>query len=33
MDADAADPEVNRVAARALGRTGNFDEAIACWRA
>ncbi|HEX4147667.1 MAG TPA: tetratricopeptide repeat protein, partial [Pirellulales bacterium] len=32
LDADPTDPEVNRVAARALGRTGNFDEAIACWQ-
>ena len=24
--------EVNRVAARALGRTGNFDDAIGCWQ-
>jgi len=32
LDADPADVEVNRVAARALGRTGNFDEAIGCWQ-
>jgi tetratricopeptide (TPR) repeat protein len=32
LDADPADVEVNRVAARALGRTGNFDEAIVCWQ-
>lgn len=32
LEADPADPEVNRVAARALGRTGHFDEAIGCWQ-
>ena len=31
LDADMADVEVNRVAARAFGRLGYFDEAIACW--
>jgi tetratricopeptide (TPR) repeat protein len=31
MEADPADGEVNRVCARALGRQGQFDEAIACW--
>ena len=31
LDADMTDVEVNRVAARAFGRLGNFDEAIACW--
>ena len=31
LDADMSDVEVNRVAARAFGRLGQFDEAIACW--
>jgi tetratricopeptide (TPR) repeat protein len=32
QDADMKDPEVNRAFGRALGRLGNFDEAIACWQ-
>ena len=31
LDGDMSDVEVNRVAARAFGRLGQFDEAIACW--
>jgi tetratricopeptide (TPR) repeat protein len=31
MDANAKDPEINRVAAKALERQGQFDQAIACW--
>ena len=31
LDADIKDPEVNRLLGRALGRQGQFDQAIACW--
>lgn len=31
LDADIKDAEVNRLAARALGRQGKFDDAIRCW--
>ncbi|MCG8583507.1 MAG: tetratricopeptide repeat protein [Pirellulales bacterium] len=31
MDADPKEPEINRVAAKALERQGQFDQAIACW--
>lgn len=31
LDGDMKDPEVNRLAARALGRQGKFDDAIRCW--
>jgi tetratricopeptide (TPR) repeat protein len=31
LDVDIADPEVNRLNARALGRLGKFDQAIVCW--
>jgi tetratricopeptide (TPR) repeat protein len=32
LDIDAKDPVVNRQAAKALQRMGQFDQAIACWR-
>jgi tetratricopeptide (TPR) repeat protein len=32
LDVDAKDPAVNRRAAAALARMGQFDSAIACWR-
>lgn len=31
LDADIKEPEVNRLLGRALGRLGQFDQAIACW--
>lgn len=31
LDADINDVEVNRLAGRALGRLGRFDDAIRCW--
>ena len=31
LDADLKDPEINRIAGRALARQGLFDDAIACW--
>jgi tetratricopeptide (TPR) repeat protein len=31
LDADMNDPDVNRVAAKALARVGRFDDAIRCW--
>lgn len=31
LEADPKDPDTNRVAARALGKQGKFDDAIACW--
>ena len=31
LDVDIADPEINRLNARALGRLGRFDQAIVCW--
>ena len=31
MDANPKDPEINRTAAKALERQGQFDQAIACW--
>jgi tetratricopeptide (TPR) repeat protein len=32
LDGNMADPDTNRVAAKAFGRLGFFDEAIACWQ-
>lgn len=32
LDADIRDPDVNRLAARAHARQGQFDEAIVCWK-
>ena len=31
LDADIKEPEVNRLLGRALGKQGQFDQAIACW--
>ncbi len=31
LDADIKDPETNRLLGRALGKQGQFDQAIACW--
>lgn len=31
LEADMKDPEINRLAGRALGRQGKFDDAIVCW--
>ena len=31
LDADPKNPDVNRMAAKALARQGRFDDAIACW--
>ena len=31
LDADIREPEVNRLLGRALGKQGQFDQAIACW--
>lgn len=31
LDADIKDPDVNRLMGRALGKQGQFDQAIACW--
>ncbi|MBS0210848.1 MAG: hypothetical protein JSS27_18045 [Planctomycetes bacterium] len=32
FDADHNDTNINRVYARALGRTGHFDQAMSCWQ-
>lgn len=32
LDADLADPEINRAAGKAFARVGQFDEAISCWQ-
>jgi len=31
LDADIRDPDANRLLGRALGKQGQFDQAIACW--
>jgi len=31
LDANGSDPELNRLAGRALARQGKFDDAITCW--